>query len=52
MYLKEIRIITRKWIDKAHDRDYCRALVNEACKLHAQAMKLVKIRVYDCLNAV
>ena len=30
MYLKEIGINTRNWVDSAHDRDYWRALVNAA----------------------
>ena len=28
--LKEIGINTKNWVDSAHDRDYLRALVNEA----------------------
>ena len=30
MDLKEIGINTKNWVDLAHDRDYWRALVNEA----------------------
>jgi hypothetical protein len=30
MHLKEIDINTRNWFNSAHDRDYCRALVNTA----------------------
>ena len=30
MYLKEIRISTKTWVDAAQDRDYWRALVNAA----------------------
>ena len=33
MYLKEIAINTRKWLDWAQDRDYWRALVNAALNL-------------------
>ena len=33
MYLKEINVSTRNWIDLAHDGDYWRALVNVALKL-------------------
>ena len=33
MYLKEIGINTKKWIDSAQDRDHWRALVNVALNL-------------------
>jgi hypothetical protein len=33
MYLKEIAINTRNWIDSAQDRDYWRALVKAALNL-------------------
>ena len=33
IYLKEIGITTRNWIDSAHDRVYCRAFVNVALNL-------------------
>ena len=33
MYLKEIGINTRNWVDLAQDRDYWRDLVNEALNL-------------------
>jgi hypothetical protein len=33
MDLKEIGIITRKWVDSAQDRDYWRALVDAASNL-------------------
>ena len=33
MYLKEICINTRSWVDSAQDRDYCRAIVNAAFSL-------------------
>ena len=33
MYLKEIGINTRNWVDLAQDRDYWRALVNAALNL-------------------
>ena len=33
MALKKIGIKTRNWVDSAHDRDYCRALVNAALNL-------------------
>ena len=32
MYLKEIDLNTKNWIDLAQDRDYWRALVNGAMK--------------------
>ena len=35
IYLKEIRIDTRNWIDHAQGRDYCKILVNAGCKLRA-----------------
>ena len=42
MYLKEIGINTRNWVDSAQDRDYWRALVNVALNLRVQqAMELV-----------
>ena len=33
MDLTEIGIITKTWVDSAHDRDYWKALVNEALNL-------------------
>ena len=33
MYLKEIGINTRNWVDSAQDRDYWRALTNSALNL-------------------
>ena len=33
MYLKEIGINTRNWVDSPQDRDYWRALVNAALNL-------------------
>jgi hypothetical protein len=33
MDLKEMGIITRKWVDSAEDRDYWRAFVNAALNL-------------------
>ena len=33
MYLKEIVVSTRNWVDSAHDRDYWGALTNEALNL-------------------
>ena len=33
MYLKEISINTRNWIDSAQDRDYWRGLMNAAMNL-------------------
>ena len=33
MYLEEIGINARKWVDSAQDRDYWRALVNAALNL-------------------
>ena len=33
MYLKEIGVNTRNWIDSAQDRDYWRALVNATLNL-------------------
>ena len=33
MYLKEISINTRNWVDAAQDKDYWRALVNAALNL-------------------
>ena len=33
MYLKEMGINTRNWVDSAQDRDYWRALVNTALNL-------------------
>ena len=33
MDLKETGINTRNWVDSARDRNYCRALVNEALNL-------------------
>jgi hypothetical protein len=34
MDLKEIGINTRNWINSAQDKDYFRALVNAALKIH------------------
>ena len=33
MELKEIGINTRNWVDSAHDKDYCRALVKAGIEL-------------------
>ena len=33
MYIREIGVKTRNWVDSAHDRDYWRALVNAALNL-------------------
>ena len=33
MYIKEIGVNTRNWVDSAKDRDYCRAHVNAALDL-------------------
>ena len=41
MYLKEIGINMGKWVDSTHDRDYCKALVNETLNLRVpQVMEL------------
>ena len=41
MYLKEIGVDTRNWVDSAQDRDYWRALLNVALNLRVlQAMEL------------
>ena len=40
MYLKEIGINSRDWVDSTQDRDYWRALVNVALKVRVpRAMK-------------
>ena len=42
MYLKEIAINTRNWVDSAQDRDYWRTFVNAALNLWIlQTMELV-----------
>ena len=33
MYLKEIGINTRYWVDSAHDRDYWRTVINAVLNL-------------------
>ena len=44
MYLKEIGIITRNWVDSVEDRDHRRALVNATLNLRVPlAMVLVGI---------
>ena len=44
MYLKEIGIPTRNWVDSAQDRDYWRALVNAALNFRVPyAMELVEL---------
>ena len=42
MYLKEMGINTRNWVDSAKDRDYWRALVNAALKY------VIKINNSNC----
>ena len=43
MYLQEIGVNTRNWVDSAQDRDYWRALVDEALNLRVPyAMEVVK----------
>ena len=43
MYLKEIGINTRKWLDSAKDRDFLRVFVNSALNL-----RVPQTMVLDC----